>query len=92
MTTVWFNNLQKQVKDELLNEGLALEGHGGDIPVVELSALTGMGLDKLVETLSAMAELQDLRAEQDGQILGYVIESKTTKGFGYVLTRCCTFI
>lgn len=37
-----------------------------------------------METLSAMAEMQDLRAEQDGPVQGYIIESKVHKGLGYV--------
>lgn len=67
-----------------MRENLILEENGGEIPAVEVSGLTGLGLDNLVETLSAMAELQDLRAEQDGQVHGYVIESRTSKGLGYV--------
>jgi translation initiation factor IF-2 len=63
-------------------EGVQLESYGGDIPGVEVSGLTGKGLDNLVETLSAMAEMQDLRAEYDGQVHGYVLESKVLKGLG----------
>lgn len=65
-------------------EGIQLESYGGETPGVEVSGLTGHGLDNLVETLSAMAEMQDLRAERDGQVHGYVIESKVHKGLGLV--------
>lgn len=68
----------------LMAEGMQLEAYGGDIPSVEVSGLTGQGLPDLVETLSAMAEVQDLRAEQDGPVHGHVLESKIQKGFGYV--------
>lgn len=61
---------------------------GGDIPSVEVSGLTGQGLDNLVETISLLAELQDIRAESDGHVHGYVLESKVVKGFG--LVTCAT--
>lgn len=67
-------------------EDLQLEVFGGDIPSVEVSGLTGHGLPQLVETLSAMAELHDLRAEKQGPIQGYILESKVHKGLGYVFS------
>lgn len=72
----------EDVQKELMAEGLQLEPFGGDIPCVAVSGLTGKGLPDLVETLSAMAEMQDLRAEYDGRVHGYVIESKVQKGLG----------
>ncbi|EIN07762.1 initiation factor 2 [Punctularia strigosozonata HHB-11173 SS5] len=75
-----------RVQKMLLAEGLQLEVFGGDIPSVEVSGLTGAGLDQLVETLSALAEMQELRAEQDGQVQGHVLESKVHKGLGPVAT------
>ena len=75
-------NNQERVKTTLLAEGIQLEAFGGDIPSVEVSGLTGHGLNDLVETLSAMAELQDLRAEREGPVHGQVLESKVHKGLG----------
>lgn len=74
------------VKLALMAEGIQLESFGGDIPSVEVSGLTGQGLPDLVEVLSAMAELQDLRAEKEGAVHGYVLESRVTKGLGPVTT------
>ncbi|KAH7929795.1 P-loop containing nucleoside triphosphate hydrolase protein [Leucogyrophana mollusca] len=74
------------VQHALLAEGIQLEAFGGDVPSVEVSGLTGLGLDTLVETLSAMAEIQDLRGERDGQVHGYVLESRVQKGLGPVAT------
>ena len=68
----------------LLAEGIQLETFGGDVPVVEVSGLTGQGLDTLVETISAVAEVQDIRAERDGPAVGCVLESKVMKGLGCV--------
>ena len=74
--------LQEAIQNALLAEGLQLETFGGDIPSVEVSGLTGQGLDRLVETISAVAEMADLRAEQTGNVFGYVLESKVLKGLG----------
>ncbi|RDX56577.1 initiation factor 2 [Polyporus arcularius HHB13444] len=71
-----------KVEHALLAEGVQLETFGGDIPAVPVSGLTGQGLDQLVETISALAEMQDLRAEREGVLQGYVLESKVTKGLG----------
>jgi len=80
--------LKEKVQHALLAEGIQLETFGGDVPSVEVSGLTGLGLDDLIETLSLMAEVQDLRAERDGPAYGHVLESKMHKGLGYVWKRC----
>jgi translation initiation factor IF-2 len=67
-------------------EGIQLEEFGGDIPAVHVSGLTGQGLPELVETLSAVAEMQDLRAEDDGPVFGHVLESNLHKGLGSVFS------
>jgi len=74
------------VQRALLAEGIQLEAYGGDIPSVRVSGLTGKGLPDLVETLSAVAEMQDLSAETDGKSFGHVLESKVQKGLGCVLS------
>jgi translation initiation factor IF-2 len=52
---------------------------------VEVSGLTGKGLDDLVETISATAEIMEIRGESEGKAHGFVIESKLQKGLGYYL-------
>ncbi|KAK7049247.1 translation initiation factor IF-2 [Paramarasmius palmivorus] len=76
----------ENVQKSLLAEGIQLEEFGGDVPSVNVSGLTGQGLPDLVETLSAIAEMQDLRAEAQGPVHGYVLESKMHKGLGAVAT------
>ena len=63
-------------------EGIQLEAMGGDVPSVEISGLTGQGLDQLMETITAVAEMQDLRTEHEGRACGRIIESKLQKGLG----------
>ncbi|KAJ6606487.1 hypothetical protein DFH09DRAFT_1387545 [Mycena vulgaris] len=70
----------------LLVEDIHVEELGGDIPSVEVSGLTGKGLPELVETLSLIAEIQDVRAEPEGTVFGYVLESKVVKGLGAIAT------
>ncbi|KAF8636651.1 hypothetical protein AX17_003458 [Amanita inopinata Kibby_2008] len=75
-----------RIQKALLAESLQLETFGGDIPCVEVSGLTGCGLPELIETISAMAEMQDLHAERDGLMHGYILESRVQKGLGPVAT------
>ncbi|KAF8184878.1 initiation factor 2 [Mycena galopus ATCC 62051] len=70
----------------LLVEDIHLEEFGGDIPSVEVSGLTGKGLSDLVDTISLISEIQDLRAEPEGNVFGYVLESKVVKGLGSIAT------
>ncbi|KAL5529260.1 hypothetical protein ACEPAG_5245 [Sanghuangporus baumii] len=79
-----------KVQNDLWAEGIELEVMGGDVPSVEVSGLTGHGLENLIETISLLAELQDIRAETDGLVHGYVLESKVTKGFGNTATVLLT--
>jgi len=73
---------QTKVKSALGAEGILLEEDGGDIPSVKVSGLAKMGLASLVETLSTIAEVRDLRGRQDGQVQGYVLESRVDRGRG----------
>lgn len=76
----------ENVQTALLAEGVQLEAFGGDVPSVAVSGLTGQGLPQLIETISAIAEMQELRAEKEGCIQGYILESKIRKGLGAVAT------
>lgn len=79
-----------RVKQELGAEGIILEEDGGDVPAVRVSGLTGMGLDELTETLSTLAELRELRAREDGQAEGWVLESNVDPGRGIIGTVLVT--
>lgn len=70
------------MQNALWAEGIQLESMGGDVPSVEVSGLTGQGLDQLVEIISVLAEIRDVRAEEGGPAQGYVLESKVLRGFG----------
>ncbi|EJD44065.1 initiation factor 2 [Auricularia subglabra TFB-10046 SS5] len=74
------------VRLQLMAEGIEIESLGGDVPAVEVSGLTGQGLDELVETISTVAEVMDLRAERTGPAQGSIIESQVVQGMGPVAT------
>jgi len=63
------------VKAQLAEHEVIVQDFGGDIEVVEVSAKTGKGVDKLLETISLMAELQELKGDADLPLEAVVIES-----------------
>ena len=75
-----------RVKNELLQHEIISEDMGGDVQFVEVSALTGTGLDDLLESVLLQAELLDLKANPYRAAEGIVIESKLEKGRGAVAT------
>ncbi|GAA5876303.1 hypothetical protein JCM16303_007093 [Sporobolomyces ruberrimus] len=79
-----------KVKQSLMSAGVEVEDFGGDIPCVEVSSLTGQGLPELLETVSAIAEVRELKAEREGRAEGRVIESRVEKGRGNVATVLVT--
>lgn len=61
-----------------------MEEFGGDVQCVEISALTGQGLDELEESVIAQSDLMNLTADSSSLLEGIIIETKTAKGLGYV--------
>ena len=70
------------VKTNLLENQMELEEFGGDIQCVEVSGLTGQGLDKLEEAIVTLAEVLEVRAPKDGPVEGWIIESTVDPGRG----------
>jgi translation initiation factor IF-2 len=75
-----------RVRTQLLNHEVVVEEMGGDVLDVEVSALTGKGLDTLLENIALQAEVLDLTANPDRQAEGAVIEAKLDVGRGPVAT------
>ena len=75
-----------RVKQELVTEGVIPEEYGGESMFVEVSAKTGVGIDKLLEAILLQAEVLDLKAPKDAPAKGIVIESRLDKGRGPVAT------
>ena len=74
------------VLTQLLQYDVQVEAMGGQTPAVFVSALKKTGLDELTQTISALAEILELKANPDRDADGVVIESKLDKGRGPVAT------
>lgn len=79
-----------RVRNELSAKGLVPEEWGGENLFVNVSARTGEGVDKLLESILLQAELLELRAVPDGRASGVVLESSLEKGRGAVSTVLVT--
>ncbi len=75
-----------RVRQELLQHDVVVEEMGGETQDVQVSALKGIGLDKLEEAILLQAELLELRANPDRSAEGAVIESRLDRGRGPVAT------
>jgi translation initiation factor IF-2 len=75
-----------KVLTQLLQYDVQVEAMGGETPAVSVSALKKTGLDELTATISALAEILELKANPDRDADGVVIESKLDKGRGSVAT------
>jgi translation initiation factor IF-2 len=75
-----------RVRTQLLSHEVVVEEMGGEVLDVEVSALTGKGLDTLLDNIALQAELLDLTANPDRQAEGAVIEAKLDVGRGPVAT------
>ncbi len=75
-----------RVRTELLSEELVTESMGGDIIDVEVSALNGTNLDKLLEMILLQSEVLELQANPERTAEGIVIEAQLDRGRGPVAT------
>jgi len=75
-----------RVKQQLANLGLQTEEWGGKTICVEVSAVTGQNVDRLLESLLLEAEMRELKANPNRAALGTVIEAQLSEGFGPLVT------
>lgn len=78
-------NIEK-VMTEMTEAALTPDKWGGDTTFVNISALTGEGIDELLETILLIAELRELKANPNRYALGTVIEAKLDKNVGSIVT------
>ena len=76
----------EKVKGDLSKIGLVPEDWGGDTQVVPVSAKTGEGIDELIENITLLSEMLELKTNHDGPASGVVLESGVKKGEGAVAT------
>lgn len=76
-------NIDKdKVKLQLNTYGVPLEDFGGDVPLVEISALNGEGLDKLIDVLLMQATILELRADESGQAEASILDCRREGHYG----------
>jgi translation initiation factor IF-2 len=75
-----------KVRTDLLQHSVIVEKMSGDVQDVEVSALTGQGLDELLEAIALQSELLELKANPDRAAQGAVIEAQLDIGRGPVAT------
>ena len=76
----------QKVMGQLAENDLVPESWGGETVTVEISALENLGIDELLENLTVVAEVEDLRAEPAARARGVVLESNLDAGKGPVAT------
>lgn len=76
----------ERIKQELTEHDLLVEDWGGDVICVPVSALTGMGINDLLESVLLVAEVKELKANPNRFAKGTVIEARLDKGRGPIAT------
>ena len=76
----------QRVSQSLMEWEIVGEEYGGDVPILPVSAVTGQGLDGMLETLALQAEVLELRAPTEGRARGAVLEARVDKGRGAIAT------
>ncbi len=75
-----------RIKEQLSQHGLLVEDWGGDIIACEVSALTGMGVDHILEMVLLQSEMLDLKANRNRRAQGVVVEAELDRGRGTLAT------
>jgi len=75
-----------KVKNDLIENGIYIEGHGGDISAVEISAKEGTHVDELLDLILIAAEVEGLKANPSEPADGFVIEAHKDKNKGISAT------
>ncbi|KAI4453911.1 translation initiation factor if-2-related [Holotrichia oblita] len=75
-----------RIKQQLTEHDVLPEEWGGDAILVPISARTGEGIDKLIEMILLVADVQNLKADAKDSAVGTVVEARLDKGMGPVAT------
>ncbi len=73
-----------RIMEEMAALNIVPESWGGNVPFVNISAKTGMGINELLETVLTIAEVSELKANPNRYAVGTVIESRIDKNIGGV--------
>lgn len=73
-----------KVKQDLARHGVQVEGFGGDIPFVPVSAKQGTGINELLEMINLVAQMKELSGDPTAPVMAMVVETRVDKGKGMV--------
>lgn len=76
----------EKVMNEMAAHGLTPEAWGGNVIYNNISALTGEGIDELLESIQLVSEMSELKANPNRYAMGTVIESRLDKNVGSTVT------
>ncbi len=79
-----------QVKKQLADQGIIAEEYGGDVIMVDVSARTGEGIDKLLEMILLQSDIMELKADRGASGRGVAIEVRKEEGRGILCTVLVT--
>jgi len=71
-----------RVKKELSEKEVFVEGRGGQVSAINISAKTGQGIDELLEIILLTADMEDLKSDSSANASGFVVESRVDKKRG----------
>ena len=74
----------ERIRQEMSEAGLTPEEWGGNYPFVNISAVTGEGIELLLETIQTISEVSDFKANPNRYAVGSVIESRVDKNIGEI--------
>lgn len=80
------NSDPEQVKQDLSEHGLRPVAWGGSTEYIETSAITGQGIEELLQTILDVSEILELKAASEGKSFGYILDSKIDKKKGILTT------
>ena len=69
----------QRVKQDLMRYEIEVEQFGGDVQAIEVSGKTGQGVAALEEAIIALADVLDVRADNDGPVEGWILEAATKR-------------
>ncbi len=73
---------KERIRQEMSEAGITPEEWGGEYPFVDISAITGEGIDLLLETIQTISEVNEFKANPNRYAVGSVIESRMDKNIG----------
>lgn len=80
------NSNPNKVKQDLAEHNILVEGWGGTVPVAEISAKTGQGIDNLLEMITLQSDLEEFKGDPEALAEGFVIESNLSPQQGLAAT------